>query len=171
MISTPKVRTPQLLYLEASALAPIVHREVIENDHTVREAVELHIAVGRRPVIEKEHGALAADKELFERENLTPKAQRVAGEQPHFGERIDDHSRRAMLLDGLEDDVHRLLKLDLGRMEERVGLVGPLRLYLGQLNDVDVVEGPAVGCGGARSSSAVSDERDVHARARPRHAR
>src|SRR5262249_32776117 len=85
----------------------------------------------------------------------------ITREQSHLGERVDDDPRRRFFLDAAEDDVHRLLQLDLGRMEKRVRLVDA-RLKLVQLDDVDPVEAPTVRRGGRSELLGGLRKRDVH---------
>ena len=51
--------------------------------------------LGARHVVEQQHRAVAPDEELLERQDLPAVAQRIAGEQPHLRQRVEDDARRA----------------------------------------------------------------------------
>ena len=88
----------------------------------------------------------AAGEELLQGQDLAPVAQRVPGQQPHLGERVEHDPRRLDLLDDVQDSLRRLVELHLGGVEEGVVALQPL-LARRQLVDADAVEGPAVGPG------------------------
>ena len=61
----------------------------------MRDALQLQVVLGRRAVVEQQHGAVAAGEELLEREDLAAVAQRVAGQQPQLRERVEHDARAA----------------------------------------------------------------------------
>ena len=64
----------------------------------------------------KQDGALAADEELLQREDLAAIAERVLREQPEFGERIEDDAGRVDFFHRGEDLCRGLDQVDLGRV-------------------------------------------------------
>ena len=100
----------------------------------------------RGAVVEQQHGAVAADEELLQAEDLAAVAQRLARQQPHFRQRVEHHARRVDALDFGEHRLGGLAKLDLGRMEERVLVVRreARRRPRRQFVDRHAVERPAV---------------------------
>jgi hypothetical protein len=111
----------------------------------VGEALELEIARRGAGVIEQQHGAALAGEVVLEGQDLPPVAQRVAGQQPHLGERVEDDPQRLHPLDRVQHRPRGLRELHLGRVEQGVLGVG-LEALLGglQLADGDAVERPAV---------------------------
>ena len=103
----------------------------------MREALELQIAGLRRAVVEQQHGAVTAGEELLETENLPAVAQRLAREQPHLGQRVEDDAGGADALHLGEHRFGRLAELDLRGMEKSVLVVG-LEAFLGGRQFVDV---------------------------------
>ena len=122
VVAAAKATAAQLQHLQPPALRAVLERDVLELDHAVREAVELQVAFGRGLVVEQQHRAVPRREELLEGEDLPPEAQRVAGEQPHLGERVEHDEPRPAALDRGEHAVDRLLELHLGGMEQRVAL-------------------------------------------------
>ena len=61
----------------------------------MRDALHLQVVVVARHVVEQQTVQLRAGEELLEREDLPAVAQRVAGEQPQLGERIEDDAASA----------------------------------------------------------------------------
>src|SRR3954471_21026210 len=137
-----------LLHPQPPPLAAVPRGEILEGDHAVGEALELEVARGVARVIEQQHRAILAVEVVLQRQDLPPVAQRVAGQQPHLGERVEDDSPRLHPLDRVQHRLRGLRKLHLGRVEQGVLGVG-LEALLGglQLADGDAVERPAVGGG------------------------
>ena len=85
--------TPRSLTSRKRApLRAVLRRKLLERDDAVREAPQLKIAVFRRAVVEQQHGAVAPGEELLQAENLPAVAQRLARQQAHLGQRIEDHA-------------------------------------------------------------------------------
>ena len=80
MVPAVEPRTAKLCYLQPPPLGAVVHGEMVEHDHAVRQAVELHVSLRRRLVVEEQDRALPGRKELLEREDLPAKPQRIARE-------------------------------------------------------------------------------------------
>jgi len=117
---------------------------VVEGDHSVRKTVQLQIALGCCLVVEQQNCAHPSGEELFDCKNLPPEPQWLSGEKPHLRQRIENDTLRRVIGDGLENGVHGLLKLDLGRMENRVSFLDFSQTERGQLEDIYTVETPAV---------------------------
>ena len=163
MKTAAEARPAQLPDLQAPSLCAVVDRQVVEHNDSVGEAVQLHVALGSRAIIEEQSRAVAAGEELLEREDLPAKPKWIACQQPHLGERVDDDANGALVLDRGENDFDGLLQLDLGRMKERVGLVRAARLDFRELEDIHVVEGPQMRRGGVAQLGGGLRQRDVHA--------
>src|SRR5689334_6081503 len=58
--------------------------QLLQRNNPMRDTLQLQIGTFGGSVVEKQHRAFAADKELFERQDLTAIAQRALGEKPHF---------------------------------------------------------------------------------------
>src|SRR6476661_129401 len=84
VVAALEAAAAQLRHLQPAPLGTVLERHVLELDDTVREAVQLEIAFGRRLVVEQEHGTVARREELLEREDLPPEAERIAREQAHL---------------------------------------------------------------------------------------
>jgi hypothetical protein len=82
---------------------------MFEHHHTVRQTVQLKVALGRCLVVEQDHRAFASLEELLERENLTAEAEWLARKQSHLRQRVERHPRGVVFLYRLQDFVHGLL--------------------------------------------------------------
>lgn len=149
--------------VQPASLGAVVLSQMLEGNHAVRQALELEVAFRRRLVVEQQHGALARREVLLQRQDLPPEPERVAGEQPHFGERVEHDERRASPLDRGKDRVHRLLQFDLGRVEERVPFLRSTHIVGGQLEHLDAVQFPTVRGGDLRKLRPAFRERDIEA--------
>ena len=157
MVAAAEGHAAQLLDPQAAPLRAVLGRELLEVDDAVGEALQLQVGRVGGAVVEEDDRAAAAGEELLQGQDLAPVAQRVAGQQPHLGEGVEDDPRRLDLLHDVEDALRGLVQLDLGGVEEGVVALQPL-LAGRQLVEADAVEGPAVGAGDRRSApSAVSD--------------
>ena len=88
--------TPRILHdAHPAARAAVVERQLLEQDDAVRQALQLQVAAARGEVVEQQHRAVAAGEELLERENLAAVAQRLARQQPHLRQRVEDDARAA----------------------------------------------------------------------------
>ena len=138
-------RAAHLLHLDAAPRGAELHRQALERDDAVADAVQLQIGRAAGEVVEQQHRAVLAGEVLLESEDLAPVAQRVLGEKPHLGQAIEDDALRLHRLHLVEDRLHGLAKLDLPGMEQRLLLVerqGPLGR--GELEQVDAVERPVM---------------------------
>ena len=108
------------------------------------DAVQLQVARLRGLVVEQQHGARAGREELLERQHLAPVAQRVLREQAHLRQAVEDDAHRRDAIDLRRQRADRLAELDLRRIEDRLLGVGIATALVGQLEDVDAVERPAV---------------------------
>lgn len=59
---------------ETPALPAVLGTEMLKLDHTVRDALDVQVMIGRRHVVEQHHRATAAGKELLECQDLPPVA-------------------------------------------------------------------------------------------------
>ena len=71
-----------------------------------------------RPVVEEQDGDLLLLEELLEGEELAAVAERVAGEEPQFGEAVEDDVPGLDPLDRGEDGLGRVAEFGLGRVED-----------------------------------------------------
>jgi len=123
---------------------------LFEADNGVRDALHLLVAAGGRQVVEQHHGAVAAREELLQRQDLPAIAQRPAGQQAQFRQRVEHDPPRRQLLDVAQDALRGFAQFHLGRMEHRVllfRLQGVRRRY--HLPHVHAAEVPAVRLGDA----------------------
>ena len=97
---------------------------LLKRDHAVGDAVQLQVVRVGCPVVQHQHGAIAAGEELLQRQDLAPVAQRVLRQQPHFRQAVEDDPRRAQLLDALHHFAGRLAQLDFRGMQDRLLAVG-----------------------------------------------
>ncbi len=115
-------------------------------------ALNLEVGVGRRAVVEEQHGALAPGEELLEREDLPAVAQRVARQQPHLRERVEDDAAGLDALDLVEDGLRRLAQLHLRGVEDGV-LRLRLQTLLGRISSCSVTPSSVQPCERATSAS------------------
>src|SRR5205085_11403698 len=70
-------------------LAAIDRRELVEMDHAVRDRMDGAVARLGGEVVEHQHGRLVLREVMFQREHLTPIAQRALRQQTNFRETVD----------------------------------------------------------------------------------
>ena len=99
VVAAAEAAAAELHDAQAAAFGTVDGSELLQRDHAVGDAVELEVGSFRGAVVEQEDGALAADEELLERENLAAIAERVLREQPELGERIEDDAGRIDFFD------------------------------------------------------------------------
>ena len=124
VIAAAELHAAIFRHAQPPALRAVFGADLLEAHDAVSDALHLKVLLARRHVVEQHRRAVAADKELLERENLAAVAQRVSGEQPKLGKRIDDHARRLQFIDRLEHGLHRRTELHLRRVKHRVLFVG-----------------------------------------------
>src|SRR3954468_20798684 len=122
-----------------------LRREFLQQQHAVSDTFDVEIVAGRSPVIEQQHGAIAAGEELLELKNLPPIPQCGIREHAELGERVEDEALRLQSLDFGKQCLRGAIQLYLRRMEERAfGAAPQLRLDGGKLEEVDLAQIPAV---------------------------
>ena len=137
-----------LQHLQAPTLRAVLRLRLLEQQHAVRDAAHLQVLLGRGHVVEQQHGALAVHEELLERQDLAPVAQRVAGQQPHLGQRVEHHARRLQGLDVGQHPCRRRGQLDLRGVKHRaVGVRFELGFRRRELAKGDAFEVPSVRVG------------------------
>ncbi len=138
---------------------------LLQADDGVGDALHLQVVLHGGHVVEQQHGALAAGEELLERQDLAPVAQGAAGQQPQFGQRVEDHPRGFYLVDVGQDLEGGFAELDLGRVEHGVLLVGLERVGRGQhFTHLYACQVPAVRAGHAQQFVCRFGQGDVHDR-------
>ena len=148
---------------QAPALGAELLDRLLEADDAVRDAVQLQVARLRGLVVEQQHGARAGREELLERQHLAPVAERVLREQAHLRQAVEDDAHRRDAIDLRRQRADRLAELDLRRVEDRLLGVGIAAALVGQLEDVDAVERPAVRADDGGELLGGLGERDVEA--------
>lgn len=114
----------------------------------MRQALQLHVARLRRPVVEEQDRRALADEVLLEAQHLAAVTERALREQAQLRQRVEDDAVRPDPLDVLEDRAGRLGQLDIGGVEDRVLRLEPaLLLERRELEHRQPVERPAVGVG------------------------
>lgn len=148
VIAAAVVDAAELDHLEPPPGRAVERSQALQEDHAVRDAVELEVVDLRRAVVEEERGDVAVGKELLEREELPPVTQGALREEPDLGEGVEDDPLRLLALDDAEEALHRLPELDLRGVEERQVLFLREHLFAHELLvDGDVVERPPVRLG------------------------
>ena len=159
VISAAKLHAPVLDDAETATLRAVLGIQLFEQHHAVRDALHLQIAVDRGQVVEEDDGAVPGREELLQGEDLPPIAERAAGEQPQFRERVEDDAGGLQPFDITENQLRDRRQLDLRRVEHRVLLVElELIFRRRELPDRGCRRAPSRGTRRtARSSSSVSD--------------
>jgi len=129
---------------DPAAGASVFNRQLLEENHAVRQALQLQVAVFGGVVVQQQHGAGAPGKVLLQRQDLPPVPQGVPREQPHFGQRVEDHARRPHALDDCEHRFHRLAQFDFGRVIERVVILRCRGVGCRKLEQLEPFERPPV---------------------------
>src|SRR5262249_21931253 len=60
-----KTRSTKLLDLESPPLGAVVDRQMVEDNDAVGKTMQLHVAVGRRTIVEKQRGTVSSSEELL----------------------------------------------------------------------------------------------------------
>jgi hypothetical protein len=144
VIAATKAQATQLGHLHASTLRPVFQRHMLERDDAMRQTVQLEIALGSGLVVKQEHGALPSGEIVLEGQNLPAKPQWIASEQPHLGQGVEYDQRGIGAVHRREHRIDRLLKLYLGWMKDRVILLPLSGIGIGELEDIDIVQIPAM---------------------------
>jgi hypothetical protein len=110
-------------YSDRMALTTVFDGNVLEIQHAVSNALELAIWRFRRAIVEKQNGAVACQKILFEREDLSPEPQRITRQHSHLGKRVEHDANRIHSFNFVEDHPRRLIELDFGRVKYRVARI------------------------------------------------
>ena len=148
MIAFHERGAPQLRYAQIAPVDAELQWRDEQREHAVDDALHLHVGTDRAAVVEEQNGGAKLREALLEREDLAPVTQRVLREQPHFRKRIEHEPCGLELRDALEQKRAQRVQLDLRRLEQRVlSLRRERPLDLGQLDDLDAVERPAVRLG------------------------
>ena len=116
---------------DPAARRAVVGVLLFQPDDRVGNALDLQVLVDGGQVVEQQDGTHPAREELLECQYLAPVAQRRAGHEPQFGQRIEHHPGRPQLLDIGQDAQGGLAELDLGGVEHRVLLVRFQRVLRG----------------------------------------
>ena len=162
MVAASKLHPPVLDDSETATLRAVLGIQLLEQHDAVRDALHLQIAIDRGQVVEQQHGALPGRKELLQRENLPPIAERTSGQQPQLRERIKDHTGGFQPFHIVENQLRDRRQLDFRRVEHRVLLVEvELVFRRGELPNVDAIQRPAVGRGDCAKLLFRLRERDV----------
>jgi adenylosuccinate synthase len=127
VIAAAESHAAELDHAETPPLGAIIGSDMLEHQHPMRQALQLHVDSLAGAIVQQERGTVAARETLFEGENLPPVAQGVLRQQPHFGKGIDDQAAGPHAINLTQQRLCCLRQLDFGRMEERVLL---LRLEL-----------------------------------------
>ena len=72
-------RAPQLPYFQSASFDPVLALHTLQHDHAMSDALQLQIVAFGGPIIQQEHGAIAARKVSLQAENLSAIAQGIAG--------------------------------------------------------------------------------------------
>jgi hypothetical protein len=133
---------------EAAAFHAVLGGELFEADDAVGEGLELEVAGGGGAVVEEEDGAMPADEELLEGEDLASVAEGISGEEAHFGEGVEDDAGGLVFFNDVEDGLGGFGELDFGRAEEGI-LLFTGESFFGARKFVkdEAVEVPVVGAG------------------------
>ena len=92
MVAAAKCDAAHLGHAQPPPLGSVIERQLFEKDDAMRDGMKLKILGMRGQVVEQEHSALPARKEMLEGEDLTTVAQRVLRQEPHFRQTVEHHA-------------------------------------------------------------------------------
>ncbi len=101
-------------HAKAASFRAVFGGELFEGDDAVGDGVELFVGTFSGAVVKKQDGALAADEELLESENLAAIAEGVLGEEAHFGEGVENDAPGFDAFNGIEDGFGGFAEFDFG---------------------------------------------------------
>jgi hypothetical protein len=148
VVSTAIENPAHLHHTQLAPLRPIVERQLLQQQHAMRQAPQLEIAILTGTVVQQKNGRAAVGEEVLEPEDLSAVPQRVPRQKPKLRQRVEHHAHRIHPLDGFEDRLGGAGQLDFRGMKHRVLGVGLERFFIRhQLEDLDPIERPAMrGC-------------------------
>ena len=164
MVAVAEIGPAYLRHVEASP-GPAVSRQVLLHDDVAAdEALGPYLPQRIRAVVEEQGRHLPLLEEVLESEELAAVTERVRGQEPQFGEPVEDDVPRLRAFDLGEDLPGRLAEFDLRGVEDDVrGVAAQVELRPREVADLDGVEGPAVRAAGAFQVAASLRQRDVEA--------
>jgi len=113
VVITSTVRlSAELQDTQPPPLGAVLGRQLLQRHDAVHDALQLQVGRLGGFIIEQEDGALAADEELLEGEDLPTVTKGILGQKPHFGKRVNDDSGRLAPLDLGQDRLGRQPQLD-----------------------------------------------------------
>lgn len=148
VIARVKANPAQLAQPQLPSLTAMVQGDLIEANHAVHEAVQLHVRVLRRLIVEQEHGDRMTLKELLERQDLPSETKRIACEKPHVRQGIDHDACWPPRFHLRKDGVDGVLQFHLGWVEHGVLCFRSGDLLRGcHVEQGDAIERPCVRLG------------------------
>ncbi len=118
---------------------------LFERDHAVRDAVQLQVAGLGGPVVEHQHRAGPARKEVLQGQYLPAVAQRILGQQAQLGEAVQHNAPGMHGFDALHDAAHGFAQLQFGRMQKSLFLVLRELPFGNEFEQVEPLQRPSMG--------------------------
>ena len=159
-----KVAAAELDHLHLSQCLTVGRGAVIQRDHAVRDALQLHVRTFRSSIVQQQHGAVAPAKELLERQYLPAIAQGALRQQAKLRQRVEHHAYRLGSLDRLQHATSRFGQLHFGRVIHReLVTAGEIAVFRDQLDDLYAVQRPAVRFRAGQQLLSRFGQRDIQA--------
>ncbi len=90
VIAATELDAPVFHHPQPPTLRPVFGIQHFQPQDAVRDALHLKIVVGRRHVVEQDHGAVPGREKLLERKNLPAIAERGAGQESQLRQGVED---------------------------------------------------------------------------------
>ena len=137
VIAAAELDAAHLHDAQPSALGTELARRLLQRDHAVGDAVELHVAGSEVRSSSSSTVQLRAGEELLQRQDLAAIAQRVLREQTQLRQAVEHDAVRLEVVDAVDDLPHRLAEFDLGGMQDRLLAVRVEAEFADELVDLD----------------------------------
>ena len=147
VIAAAKALAAAFHHAKPAPFAAIDRRQLVEVDDAMRNAVNRAVGALGGEIVEHDDRGVMLSEIMLQRQNLPPVAQRALRQQTDFRETVDDDPLRLYPLDAVENALHGLAELEIGRIQQALVLIGiehTLRRH--QLENLDLrPDRPAMG--------------------------
>ena len=144
----------------APARPSVLEGQLLQQQDAVADALQLRVLAAGLIVQQQDRGVHAGEVGL-EGKDLPAEPQRIARQELQLAERVEDDAGGPQPIDDRQQGPNGVAELDLGRMVEGVLLLDRGAVRRRQLEQLDVVEGPAVRRGDGAQLVGGLGERDV----------
>ena len=119
VVAAAKTGSAEFHDAQPAPLGAIDRGQLLQRNDAVGDALKLEVRAFGCSVVEQQHGAFAADEKLLQGQNLPAITQRALGQQPKFGERVENDAAGIDLFDRRQNLLGRFGQLNFGGVIHR----------------------------------------------------